>query len=83
MGTKANPGKYDCYAKAYDNEPIFILRAKDPLAAALVDLWANLQVREYRRENDSDLLTGEQEEKVREARDCAETMRLWRRGYPY
>ena len=28
MGTKNNPGKYDCYEKAGPDEPIFTLRAK-------------------------------------------------------
>ena len=31
----------DCYAVADDDEPIFVLRANDPLAADLVREWAN------------------------------------------
>lgn len=29
MGTKNNPGKYDCYAKLEPDEPHFVLRGKD------------------------------------------------------
>ena len=30
-----------CLGKAADDEPVFILRAQDMLAADLVDKWAN------------------------------------------
>lgn len=40
MATKNNPGKFDCYAAAGNDEPIFILRANDPLAPVLVHMWA-------------------------------------------
>lgn len=39
MGTKNEPGEFDCYAKADPDEPIFVLRAKDKLAPHLVRLW--------------------------------------------
>ena len=42
MGTKTNPGQYDCYAKAEPDEPLFVLLARDPLAPILVRLWADL-----------------------------------------
>lgn len=40
MGTKNNPGKFDCYANADPDEPMFVLLARDPLASDLVLLWA-------------------------------------------
>lgn len=40
MGTKNNPGEYDCYAKAEPDEPIFVLLGRDPLAPELVRMWA-------------------------------------------
>lgn len=40
MGTKKNPSKYDAYTAAYDDEPIFTLRANDPLAANIVLDWS-------------------------------------------
>ena len=67
MGTKNNPGAYDCYDDAGDDEPLFVLLARDPHAPMLVDLWASL--RELHAGNPS---------KVKEARDCAMLMRNWR-----
>jgi hypothetical protein len=66
MGTKNNPGKFDCYANAKPDEPMFILLGRDKNAPSLVDLWAN------QRE-----LDGEDPTKVQEARDCASTMRRY------
>ena len=40
MGTKNNPGQFDCYGAAAPDEPIFILRATDISAPSLVVLWA-------------------------------------------
>jgi hypothetical protein len=40
MGTKRNPGQYDCYAKAEPDEPMFVLLARDPTAPQLVRDWA-------------------------------------------
>jgi hypothetical protein len=40
MGTKNNPGDFDCYANAEPDEPMFVLLGRDPTAAALVRLWA-------------------------------------------
>lgn len=68
MGTKNNPGQYDCYAKAAPDEPLFTLRAKDPLAPMLVRLWA------LRAEK-----AGAEPEKVTEARACADAMDVWRK----
>lgn len=43
MSTKNNPGKWDCYAKAEPDEPMFILLGRDPLASMLVAIWAQVQ----------------------------------------
>lgn len=67
MGTKNNPGNFDCYANAEPDEPMFVLLARDPLAPILVELWASL--RAHAAGNPS---------KVAEARTCAESMRVWR-----
>ena len=68
MGTKNNPGPFDCYAKADPDEPIFVLRAKDPLAPILVRLWVELRE-----------LSGEDNNKLNEAVDCSHEMDRWRR----
>lgn len=39
MATKNEPGQYDCYKKAAEDEPLFTLRAKDPIAPYLVEIW--------------------------------------------
>lgn len=63
MGTKNNPGRFDCYANAAPDEPMFVLLGRDRHAAGLVQLWALLRHRE-----------GEDEEKVAEALACAKAM---------
>lgn len=67
MGTKNNPGAFDCYANAEPDEPMFVLLARDAGAPALVEMWAD------KRES-----AGEDPAKVKEARDCAAKMRDWR-----
>jgi hypothetical protein len=67
MGTKNNPGQYDCYANAHPDEPMFVLLARDPLAPILVRMWADLRAH----------LAGNPS-KVTEARKCAEDMVQWR-----
>ena len=67
MGTKNNPGQFDCYHNAAPDEPMFVLLARDRHAPELVRLWAKM--REFQ---------GESPEKVAEARDCAEAMEVWR-----
>jgi hypothetical protein len=42
MGTKRNPGAFDCHAAALPDEPLFILLARDPAAPHLVKAWAAL-----------------------------------------
>lgn len=66
MGTKNNPGKFDCYANAEPDEPMFVLLGRDRHASVLVWLWAKLRE-----------LDGEGEEKVKEAENCAFAMVKW------
>lgn len=40
MGTKRNPGEYDCYAAALPDEPIAHLLARDPDAPDTLRHWA-------------------------------------------
>lgn len=63
MSTKNNPGKYDCYANAAPDEPMFVLLGRDPSAAILVRLWATIRE-----------MQGEDADKVAEARLCADAM---------
>lgn len=91
MGTKNNPGSFDCYEKAEPDEPMFVLLARDPRAANLARLWAAL---EYGNPYDAvlvfndlvqDALYGPSDDvqekinaKVEEANACAEAMKDWR-----
>jgi hypothetical protein len=44
MGTKSNPGEYDCYSKARPNEEMFSLLDRDPLAPFLVSIWSKVRM---------------------------------------
>lgn len=71
----SNPNS--CLNKAEDDEPIFVLRANDELAPALVRQWAT-----WYKNTKQDLgeFTPEREKKYREALDLAEMMRRWKHG---
>lgn len=69
MGTKNKPGRFDCYAEAHPDEPMFVLLGRDKHAPALVALWAWLRERD-----------GEGQEKVGEALECAIDMAAWLAG---
>ena len=43
MGTKNNPGKFDCYENAEPDEPMFVLLARDRLAPGLTAIWAPIR----------------------------------------
>ena len=75
MGTKDNPGKFDCYDKALPDEPMFTILARDPDFFYFVSKWA-----ERRRLM---IACGERPqsdiEAVDEAFGCATTGARWRR----
>jgi hypothetical protein len=71
MGTKADPGTYDCYANAEPDEPMFVLLGRDESAPELVEQWAML--REIGGRTDPS--------KIAEARTCAAQMRAWRAAH--
>jgi hypothetical protein len=68
MGTKNNPGAFDCYVAAKPDEPMFVLLGRDPMAASLVRRWAVARYYE-----------GEETAKVIEALDCADALEAWAR----
>lgn len=75
MGTKNNPGKFDCYANALPDEPMFVLLARDPQFYQMVTLWARQRGHMIdcgeRPQSDSGL--------VNEAMQCAYDGQRWRR----
>jgi hypothetical protein len=74
MGTKNNPGKFNCFNVDPD-EPTFTLRAKDPSAAMMVRNWAISRFNAIMSGNKPN--TAEQFEKIAEALQCASDMEAW------
>lgn len=68
MGTKAKPGRFDCYGAALPDEPLFVLLGRDPLAPLVVRMWADLRE-----------LTRGRSQKVSDAGDCSLAMENWRK----
>jgi hypothetical protein len=76
MGTKLNPGNFDCYENALPDEPMFVLLARDPDMPELVREWA------HRRQiaiNNGERPHSDQP-MVHEAWDCASDARAWRKA---
>lgn len=75
MGTKNNPGLFDCYANALPDEPMFILLGRDPDFARLVRKWALNRKRDIdcgeRPISDYDM--------ANEAMTCAHDGEYWRK----
>lgn len=57
-----------CFNKAADDEPLFVLRAKDPLAANTVRAWCVIATDSGQHEP----------AKIAEARALADSMEAWR-----
>lgn len=70
MGTKRNPGQFDCHAKAHQDEPLFTLLGRDPAAGVLVRMWALSRHRAI----ELGMRPREDAEKVTEALKCADAM---------
>lgn len=89
MGTKNNPDKFDCYAKAEPDEPMFTLLARDPHGANLVRIW--LLLRNQKPEGARQVLEGMiannppkkegDDEKIDAAVNCMGEMAVWRACY--
>ena len=77
MGTKLNPGRYDCYAALKDDEPHFVLMARDPHFARVIGFWAMLRMQSMAEGKDplADV------DKVQEALQCAREGEAWRSAY--
>lgn len=76
MSTKAQTivDPESCLNRAKDDEPIFVLRANDPIAADVVLMWANkykLQKRGF------EAMTDRQRAKFHDALNVSRAMRDW------
>ena len=69
-----------CLGKAAQDEPLFILRAQDIVAPAIVRAWAHLVEEEARRISDEDR-RGHHFQKVEEARALADRMEAWQESH--
>lgn len=77
MGTKLNPGEFDCYSKAEPNEELFTLRAKDSDASILVKMWAFFRMQQI----NAGLRPESDRAQVSEAMRCATRMEIWHTAY--
>jgi len=75
MGTKNNPGNFDCYENALPDEPMFILLARDPDFWRLVHKWARRRMKDIQcgQRPSSDV------NMVAEAEECAWAGQKWRK----
>jgi hypothetical protein len=70
MGTKNHPGKFDFYANADPDEPMFVLLGRDPHAPDAVRNWADDREASIR----AGIKPTEDMRMVWEARECAAAM---------
>lgn len=76
MGTKNNPGDFDCYANAHPDEPMFVLLGRDPTAPLVVAFWIALKQQMVK-----DGTSSTSRAKAAEASDCARAMERWAREH--
>lgn len=88
MGTKNDPGKFDCYANVEPDEPMFVLLARDRLAGHLVSLWSKMRYGDVEAatavfksmlsKHAEHYATNPDVPKAEEAMDCSLAMFRWR-----
>lgn len=66
MGTKKDPGPFDCYTTAEADEPIFTLKASDPVFSKVIEHW--LRERQLHFFMEGTPITEKEREKREEAR---------------
>jgi hypothetical protein len=74
MGTKLQELRDGCFARAMDDEPMFVLLSRDPSAPALVRQWADQRTGEV----NAGTRPASDMEQILEARGCADRMEAWR-----
>lgn len=79
MGTKTSPGNFDCFSNALDDEPMFVLLARDRHFRSAVEKWADERELELYRGFVGDKRKFQEEMlQLQEARDCAKEGEAWR-----
>jgi len=74
MSTKLNPGRFNCHAAAYPDEPIFTLLGRDPAAPATINFWRAERARQGKIETQDDT------DRLIEAKAEAEAFTAWRKA---
>jgi len=74
MGTKLQELRDGCFARAMDDEPMFVLLARDRGTPAMVRAWCDARQADVEagKRPASDM------EQINEARGCANRMEAWR-----
>lgn len=84
MSTKEAPGPFDGMERARPGEPVFTLRAHDPLAPGLVHEWVDRRRKAIREAFGREEITEAKRElellQCREAEELAWSMEAWRKG---
>lgn len=84
MSTKTEPGPFDGMARAEPDEPVFTLRAHDPLAPGLVHEWVDRRRKAIReafvRAEMSEAKRELELIQCKEAEELAWSMEAWRKG---
>lgn len=90
MGSKLDPGSFDCHDAALPDEEQFTLLARDPLAPFLVSIWASMRTGDFEAAETQfkimQIRLGRKYaaepdvDKAFEARDCAMRMFAWRQA---
>lgn len=77
MGTKQKPSRFDCYANAMPDEPIFVLLGRDVEAPSVIEYWADRRWRRLKRTN----INANDQAMIDEANEIAQAMRDWRASH--
>lgn len=84
MSTKTIPGPFDGMARAQPDEPVFTLRAHDPLAPILIHEWVDRKRKAIREAFANEEITKAKRDlefiQCREAEEIAWAMAAWRQG---
>lgn len=84
MGSKLQPGAFDCYTAALPDEPMFILLARDRSAPAMLRKWSDTRRTQVRAKFEAGEISEdrlrEDLQKCTEADGCADDMAMWRKA---
>jgi hypothetical protein len=70
MGTKNNPGRFDCYTYAEPDEPMFIVLGRDAAGPMAVRAWIDQRIASGKNKPD--------DQQIVDAREIADAMEQYR-----